>query len=74
MIRSLEINNIITGSKNITLTKVNVKPYEFDKTYSAKDLIEDKFYEILDQWKEKYDSKVLFNTFKRNTSTLWCKW
>ena len=27
----IEINNIITGSNNITLTKVNVKRYGFDK-------------------------------------------
>ena len=29
----IEINNIITVSDNITLRKVNVKPYGFDKTY-----------------------------------------
>ena len=29
----IEINNIITGSNNITFRKVNVKPYGFDKTY-----------------------------------------
>ena len=27
----IEINNIITGSNNITLIKVYVKPYGFDK-------------------------------------------
>ena len=32
----IEINNIITGSNNITLRKVNVKPYEFDKKYMDK--------------------------------------
>ena len=31
--RLIEINNIITGSNNITFRKVNVKPYGFDKTY-----------------------------------------
>ena len=37
-----EINNIITGSNNITLRKVKVKPYRFDKMHMDKDLIEDK--------------------------------
>ena len=33
-------NDIITGSNNIFLRKVNVKPYVFDKMYMDKDLIE----------------------------------
>ena len=33
----IDINNIITGSNNITLR--NVKPYEYDKMYMDKDLI-----------------------------------
>ena len=37
-----ERNNIINGSNNITLRKVNVNPYEFDKMYMNKKLIEDK--------------------------------
>ena len=37
----IEINNMITGLDNITLRKVNVKPYGFDKMYMSKDLIED---------------------------------
>ena len=37
-----EINNIITGSNNITLRKVKVKSYRFDKMHMDKDLIEDK--------------------------------
>ena len=40
----IETNNIITGSNNITLRKVNVKPYGFDKMYMDKELIEDKLY------------------------------
>ena len=39
----IEINNIMTGSNNITLRKVNVKSYEFDKMYMNKELIEDSF-------------------------------
>ena len=45
-VRSLiEINNIITGSYNITLRKVNVKPYGFHKMYMDKELIEYKLYQ-----------------------------
>ena len=65
----VEINNIISGSNNITLRKVNVKPYGFDKMYMDKELIEDKLYQIIDQF-NKYIYKVLFNTIKQNTSTL----
>ena len=37
----IEINNIITGSNNITLRKVNVKPYGFNNMYMHKESIED---------------------------------
>ena len=37
----IEINNI-AGSNNITLRKVNVKSYGFDKMYMEKELIKDK--------------------------------
>ena len=37
-----ERNNIINGSNNITLRKVNVNPYGLDKMYTNKKLIEDK--------------------------------
>ena len=33
----IEINNIIIGSNNITLRKVNVKSYGFDKMYTDKE-------------------------------------
>ena len=49
----VEINSIITGSINITLRNLNVKPYEFDKMYMQKQLIEDKHYQITDQFSEK---------------------
>ena len=38
----IEINDTIAGSNNITLRKVNLKPYGFDKMYIDKELIEDK--------------------------------
>ena len=46
----IEINNIIAGSNNIILRKVNVKLYGFDKMYMDKELIEDKIYQIIDQF------------------------
>ena len=67
----VKINNIITGSNDITLTNLNVKPYGFNKMYMDKDLIEDKLYQMINQFIEKnYNCKVLFNTFKRNTPIL----
>ena len=48
-----EMNNIMTDSNNITLRKVNVKPYGFDKMYMDKELIEDKSYQIIDQFNER---------------------
>ena len=49
----IEINNIITGSNNITLRKVNVKPYGFNDMYMDKELIENKIYKIIDQINER---------------------
>ena len=49
----IEINNIITSSNNITSRKVNVKLYGFDKICMDKELIEDKFYQIIDQFNER---------------------
>ena len=46
-------NNIITGSNNIALRRVDVKPCGFSKMYMYKDLIEDKFYQSADQFSEK---------------------
>ena len=40
----IEINSIIASSNNVTLRKVNVKPYGFDKMYMDKEFIEDKLY------------------------------
>ena len=43
----------MTGSSNITLRKVIVKPHRFDKLYMDKDLIEDKLYQIINQFNER---------------------
>ena len=40
----IERNNIITGSDNITLRKISLKPYGFDKMQMDKELKEDKIY------------------------------
>ena len=56
----IELNNIITGSNNITLRKLNVKLYGFDKMYVNKELIKDKLYQIIDQFNE---SKIMSTKF-----------
>ena len=58
----IEISNTKTSSNNITLRKVNVKPYGFDKMYMDKELIEDKLYQIIDQFNErKVTSKKFYS-------------
>ena len=42
-----------TDSTTITLRKVNVKPYGFDKMYMDKDLIEYKLYQIIHHFNER---------------------
>ena len=49
----IEIVNIVTGSYNITLRKVNANLYGFDKMYMDKELIENKLYQIIDQFNER---------------------
>ena len=44
-------NNIC--SSNITLRKINVKSYGYDKIYMGKDLIEDKLYQLIDQFNKR---------------------
>ena len=65
-----EINNIITDSYNITLRKVIVKPDGFDKVYMDKEVIEDKVYQIIDQFNEKeLHPQNFINTLEQNIST-----
>ena len=49
----IDINNIITGSNNIILKKVNARPYKYDKMYMDTDLMEDELYEVIDQFSER---------------------
>ena len=71
----IETNNIIISSNNISLRKVNLKPYRFDKMYIDQELIKDKLYQIIEiQWKKNYIYKVLFNTLKHHTLISWWEW
>ena len=49
----IDINNIITGSNNITLRTGNVKPCGYKKIYMDNNLTEDKLYQLVDQFNEK---------------------
>ena len=62
----IEISNIITGLNNITLRKVNIKPYRFDKMYMDKELIEDKFYQKIDQFHERKITSTNFYSILLN--------
>ena len=61
-----EINNIITDSNNITLRKVNVKPYEFDKMYMDKTLTGNKLYQIIDQFNQRKITSRMFYSILLN--------
>ena len=56
----IDKNNIITGLNNIYLRKVNAKPYGSDKTYMVKVIIENKLYQIIDQFIERKATTVKF--------------
>ena len=46
----IKVNKIKTGLNNITLRKVSVKLYEFNKMNMNKELIDNKLYQITDQF------------------------
>lgn len=52
--------NTITGSNNITFGKVYAKPYRSDKTLMGKDLLEDKFYQTIDQFNKRKITPLKF--------------
>ena len=62
----IKINNIITGSKNLTLRNVNVKPYRFDKMYMDKVLIEDKLHQTIDPFNERKITSAEFYSILLN--------
>ena len=49
----IEVSNIIAGSNNIILGKFVVNSYRFDKMYIDEELVEDKLYQIIDQFNER---------------------
>ena len=70
----IEINNMMNSSKNITLRKVHEKPYGFDKILIDKDLIEYKFYQIIDQFNETRIANVKFYSILLNKIHLFYDW
>ena len=63
---SLKTNNMLTSCNNITLRKVNVKSYGFDKIYMDKELVEDKLYQITDQLHERKITSTKFYSLLLN--------
>ena len=57
----IDITNIITGLNNI-LGKVSVKPYGYDKMYIDKGLIEDKLYQLIEQFTERKINQRYFSS------------
>ena len=49
----ITLNNIVTGSRNITLSDINVKPAGYDKAYINKFLIKPALYRLVDQFNER---------------------
>ena len=70
----IETNNIINGLNNINLRKVNVKQFGFDKVYIDKELIEDKFYQIIFQLKERKITSTKFNSILLNKTYPFYDW
>ena len=62
----IKLKNLITGSNNITLRKINVKPYGFDKMYMDKVLTKDNLYQIIDQYSERTITPVKFYSILLN--------
>ena len=62
----IKVNNVIMGSNNITLRKVNIKPYGFDKMFMDKELIENKLYQIIDQLNERKITSTKFYSILLN--------
>ena len=57
----IDINNIISGLKNIILRKVNVKLYGFDKIYMDEYLIKDKLFQLIDPFSMRKISHPLYD-------------
>ena len=60
----ITLNNIITGSPNITLRDINVKPAGYNKTYMDKSLIEPALHQLVNEFNEtKLTRKQFCNIF-----------
>ena len=60
----ITLNNIITGSPNITLRDINVKPAGYNKTYMDKSLIEPALHQLVNEFNErKLTCKQFCNIF-----------
>ena len=68
----IDINNTIT-SQNITLRKVNVKPYGCDKMYMNKDLMEDEKIIIIDIFILHYSTIYMSSIRNGDISTFWAQ-
>ena len=62
----IELNYIRTGSNNITLRKVNVQLHGFYQVYMDKELIQDKLYQIIDQFNERKITSTKFYSILLN--------
>ena len=62
----IKINNIITCSNYVTLRKINVNPYEYDRIYMDKDLVEDSAYQTIDQFTERKITPLKFYSILLN--------
>ena len=62
----IEIDNRVTSSNNITLRKVNVKPYGFDEMYMDKELIEGKLYQTINKFNERKITSTKFYSILLN--------
>ena len=49
----IDIDNMITSLNGISLRKVNVKLYGYDKMCIDKDLIDDNLYQLIDKFNER---------------------
>ena len=60
----ITLNNIITGSRNISLRSINVKPAGYNKAYMDKFLIKPALYRLVDEFNErKLTHKQFCNIF-----------
>ena len=64
----IDINNLINSLNNVTLGKVNTKPYGCDKIYMDENLIEDEQYQLLERFsKRKINHRDFYFALLDNT-------